>query len=56
MASRLTTTQAVVAARRKESILTFDEIRQTNQWSHMTMWRRLKPIGYYNSFNHNARY
>jgi hypothetical protein len=56
MASRLETTQAVVTALRRHKILTFDEIRQISQWSHMTMWRRLKPIGYYNSFNHNARY
>jgi hypothetical protein len=56
MASPPEITQAVIAALRKHKILTFDDIREISHWSHMTMWRHLKPLGYLTSFNHNARY
>jgi hypothetical protein len=56
MAPHAETTQAVVAALRKRKILTFDDIRAIGHWSRMTLWRHLKPLGYYTSFNYNARY
>jgi len=50
------TTQAVVTALRKSKILTLDDIRAISDWSRMTAWRHLKRIGYYTSFNYNARF
>lgn len=51
-----TPTKAVVTAFRKRKILTFDEIKHITNWSAMALWRNLKPIGYYTSFNYNARF
>ncbi|MHC4433792.1 MAG: hypothetical protein ACYTBS_18275 [Planctomycetota bacterium] len=56
MASCAETTQAVIDALRKKKILTLEEISAISQWSRMTLWRHLKPVGYYTSFNFNARY
>ena len=49
-------TEAVVKALRKRKVLTLDDIQQIAGWSSMALWRNLKPIGYYTSFNYNARY
>lgn len=49
-------TQTMVQALRKKKILTMEEICAIVRRSPMTVWRTLKPIGYYTSFNYNARY
>ncbi len=56
MSGREEGTEAVVKALRKRRVLTLDDIQQIAGWSPMTLWRNLKPIGYYTSFNYNARY
>jgi hypothetical protein len=48
--------EAVFERFRKKKILTLEEIQEAVPWSSMTLWRQLKPIGYYTSFNFNARY
>ena len=47
---------ALVKALRSKKILTIEELCEIAQRSPMTVWRILKPIGYYTSFNCNARY
>lgn len=56
MRGREEATERVVKAFRKRKILTFGEVQDIVGWSPMTLWRNLKPIGYYTSFNYNARY
>ena len=48
--------EKVIKAFRRKKILTLEEIRAIADWSPMTLWRNLKPLGYYTSFNFNARY
>ena len=56
MRGREEATETVVKVFRKRKILTLDEVQDIVGWSPMTLWRNLKPIGYYTSFNYNARY
>lgn len=56
MSGRKEATEVVVRAFRKRKILTLDDVQQIAGWSPMTLWRKLKPIGYHTSFNYNARY
>ena len=48
--------ETMVQALRKKNILTLEELCAIAHRSPMTVWRILKPIGYYTSFNYNARY
>jgi hypothetical protein len=41
---------------RKKKVLTLDEILRETGCSTMTVWRLLRPHGYFTSYNHNARY
>lgn len=41
---------------KKRKILTLEELCEIAKRSPMTVWRILKPAGYYTSFNHNGRY
>lgn len=52
----ITTAKTLVDALRRKKILTMKEICEITQRSPMTVWRTLKPIGYYTSFNHNGSY
>lgn len=48
--------QAMVAALKRRKILTIGELCSIAERAPLTVWRILKPIGYYTSFNHNAGY
>lgn len=52
----IATTKKLVDTLRRKKILTLKEICELTQRSPMTVWRTLKPIGYYSSFNHNGSY
>ena len=56
MDSRAITAQALVDALRKRTILTIDDLSEIAQRTPATVWRILKPIGYYTSFNFNAKF
>lgn len=56
MKPREEATETVVQTLRKKKILTVKEICEIADWSAMTVWRNLTRIGYYTSFNYNARY
>lgn len=51
-----THTKAVVKAFQKRKVLTLNDINKITNWSAMALWRNLKPIGYYTSFNYNGRF
>jgi hypothetical protein len=48
--------RALVAAIRKHDMLPIGELCRVAGRSPLTVWRILKPIGYYASFNFNARF
>jgi len=48
--------QQVVDALRKSKIATMQNLRERFQLSYMTVFRALRKYGYFNSYNHNARY
>jgi len=52
----ITTGKTLVEVLKRKKILTLKEICESTQRSPMTVWRTLKPIGYYTSFNHNGSY
>ena len=56
MATEPDASQAIVEALKKKKALTLKDLCQSAQRSPMTLWRILKPVGYYTSFNHNGRF
>ena len=48
--------QKVIHWLEKKNVATMRELRDQFQLSHMTVLRALKKYGYYNSYNHNAKY
>lgn len=56
MQSRDEIAQALVDAIRKHDMLPIGELCRIAGRSPLTVWRVLKPIGYYTSFNFNARF
>jgi len=56
MPSRGEIGQSMVAALKKKKILTIGELCSIAERTPLTVWRILKPIGYYTSFNQNAGY
>jgi hypothetical protein len=56
MESRAVTALALVDALRKQTILTIDDLSEIAHRTPATVWRILKPIGYYTSFNFNAKF
>ncbi len=56
MQSREEIARALVDAIRKHDMLPIGELCRVAGRSPLTVWRILKPIGYYTSFNFNARF
>lgn len=50
------TTKTLVRVLRKKKILSLKDLCQAANCCHMTVWRNLKPVGYYTSYSHNARF
>lgn len=56
METRALIAEALAKALRNRKILTIDDLCEIAQRTAPTVWRILKPIGYYTSFNFNARF
>jgi DeoR/GlpR family transcriptional regulator of sugar metabolism len=55
MADTIFQLQDVLKLFRKKKVLTLQELRRETGCSTMTVWRLLRPHGYFTSYNHNAR-
>lgn len=56
MADTIFQLQDLLKLFQKKKVLTLEELRRETGCSTMTVWRLLRPHGYFTSYNHNARY